>query len=128
MADPVEDVDPVLVPVEIPEEESDMAKTAGEVDATIDKVLDQAYTRGHEDWIGDQSRQAAGNGFLAEVNRWSMQAAATNQLFLAGGILAQRSAQAQPQQQPGPGGTGVPVGMKLVPEYHTQWYVDNMMK
>ena len=98
------------VVVEIPtvppdEKEKDMAKTAGEVDATIDKVLDQAYSRAHEDWLGTRQLAASGDRDLAEVNRWSMQAAATNQLFLAGGILAQRSAQAQPQQAPGPGGT-----------------------
>ena len=42
------------------------------------------------------------------MNRWSMQAAATNQTFLAGGILAQRSAQAQPQSPGGAGVAGVP--------------------
>lgn len=92
-----------------------MAKTAGEVDATIDKVLDQAYSRAHEDWLGTRQLAASGDRDLAEVNRWSMQSAATNQLFLSSGILAQRSAQAQPQVMPGPGGTGVPAGMKLVP-------------
>ena len=92
-----------------------MAVKAGEVDATIDKVLDQAYSRAHEDWLGTQQLATAGNQFLNETNRWSMQAAASNQLFLDGGILAQRSAQAQPQQTPGPGGTGVPAGFKLVP-------------
>ena len=85
-----------------------MAKVAGEVDATIDKVLDQAYSRGHEDWIGTQQQAAAGNAFLAEVNRWSMQAAASNQTYLASGILAQRSAQAQPQQVSGGGVPEVP--------------------
>ena len=76
------------------------------VDATIDKVLDQAYSRAHEDWLGTRALAASGDQFMNETNRWSMQAAASNQLFLAGGILAQRSAQAQPQQHPGPGGTG----------------------
>ena len=95
--------------------DEDMAKIAGEVDATIDKVLDQAFARGHEDWINTRQLATSGDRDLAETNRWSMQAAASNQLFLAGGILAQRSAQSQPQQQPGPGGTGVPAGMKLVP-------------
>jgi len=96
----------VEIPVTPPDEkEKDMAKLAGEVDATIDKVLDQAYSRAHEDWLGTRQLAASGDRDLAEVNRWSMQAAATNQLFLAGGILAQRSAQAQPQQAPGPGGT-----------------------
>lgn len=82
-----------------------MAKVAGEVDATIDKVLDQAYSRAHEDWLGTRALASAGDQFMNETNRWSMQAAASNQLFLAGGILAQRSSQAQPQQAPGPGGT-----------------------
>jgi len=113
------------VPVEVPSGdgtaevpkpgEEEMATVAGAVDATIDKVLDQAYTRAHEDWLNTRQLAASGDRDLAEVNRWSMQAAATNQLFLAGGILAQRSAQAQPQQLPGPGGTGVPAGFKLVP-------------
>ena len=96
--------------------DEDMPASAGAVDATIDKVLDQAYSRAHEDWLNTRQLAASGDRDLAEVNRWSMQAAATNQLFLAGGILAQRSAQSQPQQLPGPGGTGVPAGMKLVPE------------
>jgi hypothetical protein len=95
--------------------EEDMAKVAGEVDATIDKVLDQAFSRAHEDWLNTRQLAASGDRDLAEVNRWSMQSAATNQLFLASGILAQRSAQAQPQVMPGPGGTGVPDGFKLVP-------------
>lgn len=85
-----------------------MAKVAGEVDATIDKVLDQAYSRSHEDWLGSRALAASGDQFINEVNRWSMQAAATNQLFLAGGILAQRSAQAQPQSPGGAGVNGVP--------------------
>lgn len=92
-----------------------MPKTAGEVDATIDKVLDQAYSRAHEDWLNTRQLAASGDRDLAETNRWSMQAAASNQVYLASGILSQRSAQAQPQQMPGPGGTGVPEGMKLVP-------------
>lgn len=78
---------------------------ASEIDATVNKGLDQAYARAHEDWLGTRQLAASGDRDLAEVNRWSMQAAASNQLFLAGGILAQRSAQAQPQQHPGPGGT-----------------------
>ena len=85
--------------------DDDMAKEAGAVDATIDKVLDQAYSRAHEDWLGTRALASSGDQFMNETNRWSMQAAASNQLFLAGGILAQRSAQAQPQQMPGPGGT-----------------------
>lgn len=94
-------------PVDNPGEE-DMAKVAGEVDATIDKVLDQAYSRAHEDWLGTRVLASSGDQFINEVNRWSMQAAATNQLFLAGGILAQRSAQAQPQSPGGAGVKGVP--------------------
>ena len=101
--------------VETSSGEETMPKLAGEVDATIDKILDQAYSRAHEDWLGTRQLAASGDRDLAEVNRWSMQAAASNQLFLASGILAQRSAQAQPQQMPGPGGTGVPDGFKLVP-------------
>jgi len=85
-----------------------MPATAGAVDATIDKVLDQAYSRAHEDWLNTRQLAASGDRDLAEVNRWSMQAAATNQLFLAGGILAQRSAQAQPQQPGGAGQAGIP--------------------
>ena len=88
--------------------DDDMALTPGAVDATIEKVLDQAYSRAHEDWLGTRQLAAAGDRDLAEVNRWSMQAAATNQLFLAGGILAQRSAQAQPQSVGGAGQPGVP--------------------
>ena len=97
----------VTIPDQKPGEEN-MAKTAGEVDATIDKVLDQAYSRAHEDWLGTRALASSGDMFIAEVNRWSMQAAATNQLFLAGGILAQRSAQAQPQSPGGAGVVGVP--------------------
>ena len=96
----------ILVPSDSNESgDDDVAKVAGEVDATIDKVLDQAYTRAHEDWLGVRALASAGDQFMNETNRWSMQAAASNQLFLASGILAQRSAQAQPQQLPGPGGT-----------------------
>jgi len=93
------------IEVLVPSEDDDMAQSAGAVDATIDKVLDQAYSRAHEDWLGTRQLASSGDQFMNETNRWSMQAAASNQLFLAGGILAQRSAQAQPQQAPGPGGT-----------------------
>lgn len=85
-----------------------MPAVANVVDATIDKVLDQAYSRAHEDWLNTRQLAASGDRDLAEVNRWSMQAAATNQLFLAGGILAQRSSQAQPQSIGGAGQPGVP--------------------
>ena len=99
---------PAEIPVIEPwQGDDDMAAVPGAVDATIDKVLDQAFARGHEDWIGTQQIAAAGNAFLAEVNRWSMQAAASNQTYLASGILAQRSAQAQPQQVSGGGLPGV---------------------
>jgi len=96
------------LPVEGEGEDEAMPKEAGQVDATIDKVLDQAYSRAHEDWLGTRQLAAAGDRDLAEVNRWSMQAAASNQLFLAGGILAQRAVQAQPQQTAGAGQEGVP--------------------
>ena len=85
-----------------------MAKAAGEVDATIDKVLDQAYARAHEDWLGTRQLAASGDRDLAETNRWSMQAAASNQVYLASGILSQRSAQAQPQSPGGAGAAHVP--------------------
>jgi hypothetical protein len=94
--------------IPIPTGETQMAKQAGEVDATIDKVLDQAYSRAHEDWLGTRVTAEQGHQFINEVNRWSMQAAATDQLFLASGILAQRSAQAQPQSPGGAGQAGVP--------------------
>ena len=98
----------VLTPGDPAGEDEAMAKTAGEVDATIDKVLDQSFARAHEDWLNTRQLAASGDRDLAETNRWSMQAAASNQLFLAGGILAQRSAQAQPQQVGGAGQPGVP--------------------
>lgn len=85
-----------------------MASAAGAVDATIDKVLDQAFARAHEDWLGTRQLAASGDRDLAETNRWSMQAAASNQVYLASGILSQRSAQAQPQQVSGGGQVGVP--------------------
>ncbi len=92
-----------------------MAKVAGEVDATIDKVMDQAFAKTHEVWLSTMEFSNQGHQILNETGRWTFQGAASNQVQLAAGILAQRSAQAQPQQLPGPGGTGVPVGMKLVP-------------
>ena len=99
---PPENEDGIL---ELETGENEMASSAGAVDATIDKVLDQAFARAHEDWLNTRQIATSGDRDLAEVNRWSMQSAASNQLFLAGGILAQRSVQAQPQQFPGPGGT-----------------------
>ena len=75
-----------------------MAKTAGEVDATIDKVLDQSFAKTHESWLSQAERENAAAGFLAEVTRLTFGAAASMQVQLAGGILAQRSAQSQPGQ------------------------------
>ena len=75
-----------------------MAKTAGEVDATIDKVLDQKFSPAHGMWQAQAERENAGAGFLAEITRLTFSAASANQVNLAGGILAQRSAQSQPGQ------------------------------
>ena len=86
------------------------------VDATIEKVLDQSYTQNHAIAMQQANRENAGTGTLIEMSRASFSAAAVQQVHLASGILAQRSAQAQPQQLPGPGGTGIPSGFKLVPE------------
>ena len=96
------------LPVEVPAGEDEMAKEAGAVDATIDKVLDQAYSRSHENWLSTMAIATAGDQYINEVTRWTMQAAATGQLFLASGILAQRSSQAQPQSPGGAGVAGVP--------------------
>lgn len=85
-----------------------MAKQAGEVDATIDKVLDQAFAKSHENWQSTMSHAADGHQILNETGRWTFQGAAAGQLFLASGILAQRSAQAQPQSPGGAGLKGVP--------------------
>ena len=81
---------------------------ADRVDATIDKVLDQAYSRAHENWLGMMQHAADGQQALVETGRWTFQAAASNQVQLAAGILAQRSAQAQPQSPGGAGLKGVP--------------------
>ena len=78
---------------------------ADKVDATIELVLQQAYTRGHEDWVATQQRSNAADAFLAEVTRLTFGAAASMQVQLAGGILAQRSAQSQPQQHSGVAGS-----------------------
>lgn len=85
-----------------------MPKSAGEVDATIDKVLDQAFAKTHESWMGTMQHAADGHQALNETGRWTFQAAASNQVQLAAGILAQRSAQAQPQSPGGAGVAGVP--------------------
>lgn len=83
-----------------------MAEAA--VDPTIGKVLDQAFARVHESWMSQAERENAGGGFLAEMTRLTFGAAASMQVQLAGGILAQRSAQAQPGQISGGGLKGVP--------------------
>lgn len=85
-----------------------MAATAGAVDATIEKVLDQSFAKTHESWLSQAERENAAAGFLAEVTRLTFGAAASMQVQLAGGILAQRSAQAQPGQVSGGGKPGVP--------------------
>lgn len=82
--------------------ENDMATT---VNPTIEMVLDQSYTRGHADWIATQQRSNAADAFLSEVTRLTFGAAASMQVQLAGGILAQRSAQSQPQQHSGVAGS-----------------------
>ena len=88
--------------------EPNVAKTSGEVDATIDKVLDQAYAKAHENWLATMDYSNQGHQALNETGRWTFQAAASNQVQLAAGILAQRSAQAQPQSPGGAGLKGVP--------------------
>lgn len=85
-----------------------MPAAAGQVDATIEKVLDQAFSKTHESWLSEAQREDNGAGFLAEVTRLTFGAAASMQVQLAGGILAQRSAQAQPGQVSGGGVKGVP--------------------
>jgi hypothetical protein len=85
-----------------------MAQTAGAVDATIDKMADQAFAKVHENWLGTMQHSADGHQVLNETGRWIFQGAASGQLFLASGILAQRSAQAQPQSPGGAGQRGVP--------------------
>ena len=79
------------------------------VDPTIDKVLDQAYTHNHELAMQQAGRENHGVGVLMELSRQSFSAAAVQQVHLAGGILAQRSAQAQPQEASGIAGSK-PVG------------------
>jgi len=82
---------------------------AATLDATVEKGLDQAYARTHEDWLATQQRGNAADAFLSEVTRLTFGAAASMQVQLAGGILAQRSAQSQPQQASGVAGSH-PVG------------------
>ena len=74
-----------------------MATAAGAVDATIDKVLDQSFAKTHENFLAQAERENAAAGFLAEVTRLTFGAAESMQVQLAGGILAQRSVQQQPQ-------------------------------
>lgn len=78
------------------------------VDATIEKVLDQAFAKTHESWLGTMQHAADGHQLINEIGRYSFQGAAASQLFLSSGILAQRSAQAQPQTPGGAGQKGVP--------------------
>lgn len=95
-------------PLEIPIPGDSPKESAMPVDSTIDKVLDQAFAKTHEVWLGQMERENAGTGILAEVFRGSFGAAASMQVQLASGILAQRSAQAQPQSPGGAGAAGVP--------------------
>ena len=85
-----------------------MAASAGFVDATVDKALDQSYGRSHENWLATMQHAMDGHQVLNETGRWIFQGAASGQLFLASGILAQRSVQAQPQSSGGAGQKGVP--------------------
>ena len=78
------------------------------MDPTILMVLNQAYSRAHENWLGTMQHAADGHQVLNETGRWIFQGAASGQLFLASGILAQRSVQAQPQSPGGAGQKGVP--------------------
>lgn len=70
--------------------------------------LQQSYATCHEGFVGTMQLAHAGHQILNECMRWTMQAAASGQIFLASGILAQRSAQAQPQSPGGGGRPGVP--------------------
>ena len=103
------------IPVPLPSEEIDMAASAGAVDATIDKVLDQGFAKVHSNWLGTMQHAADGHQALMETGRWTFQAAASNQVQLAAGILAQRSAQAQPQSPGGAGVRGVPGQLPVTP-------------
>ena len=78
------------------------------VDPTIDKLADQAFAKVHENWLGTMQHAADGHQVLNETGRWIFQGAASGQLFLASGILAQRSVQAQPQSPGGAGQRGIP--------------------
>lgn len=110
-----DDADVIDVPVPLPGSgdsgdgtqsgDDDMPAAAGMIEATIEKSMDQAYTKSQQIWLAQQDRENAGNGFLAESTRLTFSAAAGHQVELAGGILAQRSAGAQPQSGYGPGKT-----------------------
>ncbi len=99
-----------------PEDDTDKGKPmADKVDATIEKVLDQAYTHNHELAMQQAGRENMGVGVLMELSRQSFSAAAVQQVHLAGGILAQRSAQAQPQSPGGSGMVGTPGQVGVAP-------------
>lgn len=85
-----------------------MAAQAGAIDATVDKAMDQQYGKAHASWLATMQHATDGHQVLNETGRWIFQGAASGQLFLASGILAQRSAQAQPQSPGGAGQKGVP--------------------
>lgn len=81
---------------------------AAELAPEIAVGLQQAYAKAHENWLGTMQHAADGHQVLNETGRWIFQGAASGQLHLASGILAQRSAQAQPQSPGGGGVAGVP--------------------
>lgn len=75
------------------------------MDPTITAVLNQAFAKSHETWLGTQDRASAGDANVAEQTRIAYLIDRAN-LALAGDILAQRSSQSQPQQ----GGTVINPG------------------
>ena len=94
-----------------PKEDDDMAAiTIGgtELQPEVHVGMQQGYAACHEGFVGTMQFAHQGHQILNECMRWTMQAAATGQIFLASGILAQRSAQAQPQSPGGAGRPGVP--------------------
>ena len=98
------------IPVPLPPGSGDASNQGGQgenmaMDDTVAIGLQQAYAKAHENWLSEAQREDAGAGFLAEVTRLTFGAAASMQVQLAGGILAQRSAQAQPQEASGLGGS-----------------------
>lgn len=74
----------------------------------VDSAFQQAYARAHSNYLATMQFAMDGQQLINEVNRWSMQAAATNMLYSASGILGQRSVQAQPGSASGAGQKGVP--------------------